>query len=649
MTTAHDPAAPGSAPPPPAEPIAPAPDSPRRVALACLAALIVGAGFRVWLASNARLVDPFDIGLFMKWTRGLGELGLQGFYEKGDFCDYPPFSVLILHAIGKLGAAFELLGSRDTLVPLIKAPALLADLLVAVALFLQGRRLFGLRGGAAAGMIYFLNPIALYDSAYWGQVDAIHTAFLLFSLVLIGRARWAGAGAAGMLALLTKFQSIAVVPLLIFEVYRLGAWRGLLKACVGAVVVAAAVLAPFAVVGQLVEVIGRSYVRVVGQYDELAKGAFNVWHVVSDAPASTDTAVPEALVRAAARGRASVPADSEWLLSLNYRRISVIAYALTVAMVLSLYSLRPGPVARFAAGGALALAFFLVPTEMHERYAFPAVALLAIWAVSSPARERVYWLFSMLLLLNLAAVLSPAAVAPQIGMGLVLILLAACWTLLQGAPRLPTPPPQPADPATPAGWSPSLIPAFRWATVTMFAAVAGLSAYAVHLGASAPPLPTEEGAVYLSALRPRESRQDWRKLGVDRAATGGLLRSGPTVYFRGLGTHANARHVYDVPAGATRFVARVGVGPAARGKGSAIAAVEVDGVRVFQSDVLRSGSALVDVSVPLSGAARLALITEGAGDSIKSDHLDWLLARFELARASEAEIPATLPSAPERP
>ena len=92
---------------------------------------------------------------------------------------------------------------------------------------MEARRLLGSRAGLGAAALYFLNPVALYNSAYWGQVDAIYTFFALLAVVLMARRHWYLAGAAVAAGLLAKFQTIAFVPLLLFETYRLGGWRAI--------------------------------------------------------------------------------------------------------------------------------------------------------------------------------------------------------------------------------------------------------------------------------------------------------------------------------------------------------------------------------------------------------------------------------------
>ena len=78
-------------------------------------------------------------------------------------------------------------------------------------------------------------------------------------------------------------------------------------------------------------------------------------------------------------------------------------FALATACILAVYSRHRGAADRSLAAGLLVLAFFVFLTEMHERYAFPVVALLPIWAVGGAWRERGYALLSMAMLLNLTA------------------------------------------------------------------------------------------------------------------------------------------------------------------------------------------------------------------------------------------------------
>ncbi len=638
---------------PPAEFDAARPTAPpraRRAVLALLGILLLGGAVRAWMIADLRLGYEDDQVLFIAWARELASKGLAEFYATRGFCDYPPLGVLLFKAVGHVAELWPAEAQTDALFKvLLKIPACLLDLVIALVLFLAARRLLGAWAGTAAAALYFLNPVVIYDSAYWGQVDSIYTLFVLLAVVWTGRRTWSAAGAATAAGMLAKFQTVAFVPLILFEVYRIGRWRAVFAFILTFVVLAALVLAPFAWTGTVDDVLQRSYVHVIGQYHDLSKGAYNLWHVIGP-PNAPDTSIPNLVARLVAQGRTEFPADASWMLWLTWRHISVVGYALVVALVLTLYSLRPGPIARYGAAGLLGLAFYLFPTEMHERYAFPALALLAPWAVSSRWRERAFFLLTALLLLNLAGVLSPAPLSPQIGAANVVlfggILVALLWPAgaRPGEPAATTLPlPLEVEVARP----PVLVPLFRWATLGACVAAIGLAGWIVAAGLRAPPVTAPAGVSYLSDLTPRTARQGWRKLQRDRSVGGGVIQLGEKVYLRGLGTHATSRLVYDVPPEAELFEALVGIDASTRGNGSVTVAVELDGRSVFSSPVLTGDSDPIALRIPLQGARRLTLLADATSDGQRSDHVDWAAARLVRGNGSApSSAPTTRPVRP---
>ena len=150
-----------------------------------------------------------------------------------------------------------------------------------------------------------------------------------------------------------------------------------------------------------------------------------------------------------------------------------------------------------------------------------------------------------------------------------------------------------------------------------------------------PPAPT----VLLSDLKPVSARVDWGALAKDKSIEGKPLTVGGKRYARGIGLHASALAVYAVPAGASRFVAVVGLDDE-----------KIDDERssvVFQiyGDVKEMGEkpALLDESPVLSSKTvrswsfdlplnsrfkELRVVVTDAGDGIASDHADLVDAGF---------------------
>ncbi len=599
--------------------------------LGALGVIAVGTVVRIVLAMRPDFGHLPDTDLFVGWTRSMFEHGLAGFYRAGSFCDYPPLAMLTVWAIGQAAAVVDAsLANEHLLQSLLKAPACLADLAIAIILLVEGRRLVGGKRAVAASALYFLNPVTIYNSAFWGQVDAVHSGCVLLSVVLVARGRWGWAGGIIALALLQKFQSIAFVPLVLFQAYHYRRWRGVTHALVGATFVSAWVVLPFALTGTLDDVLQRAYVNVVGQYSDLSASAYNVWYL-SGTPEMSDTVVPRIVALAAANGNVSVAAADSPLLWLTWRHISLVGYSLAVAIILCILSARPGGTDRMALAGMLGLAFFLFPTEMHERYAHPAIALLALWAVTHPWKERVFCLLSVLLLLNLTSILPVDHAAIYIAASIIAVFVAIlAWTLIpKQCPNttqethvnenvtLEEPPP-PSQ----------LITWFRRGT---FAAVVTLIAATATIGYGAAQtrsaIETSQ-CTYLSELRPIRAHQSWGDLHNDANVIGGPIIVDDVLYMRGLGTHAKSELTFRIPNGVGRFEAIVGVDKSAAGKGTAVAIVLLDGQAVFETPVLSGTGPAIPVSVALGEANTITLRAFPTDDGTTADHVSWALARF---------------------
>jgi Gpi18-like mannosyltransferase len=593
-------------------------------------ALVLFAGTVARVALSLRDGHLPDVDLFLQWMRRLVEHGLGGFYTVGGGCNYPPLYVLVLRALGA-GLARLNPGLTDTalLRAALRLPACLADAGIAALLYVELRRLSGVRAGVLAAALYYLNPLALYNSAYWGQVDSIHAGLALAAVVALNRRRPTWAGVATALALLQKLQSIVFVPLILLDVYRWQRWRGLLRCAGGAVTATVLVLAPFAWQGTVRTALDHGYVHVVGQYSKLSQSAFNIWYL-GGRPHIPDDSVPAGLVRTAARGGVEVADDASWLLRLTYRRIAMLLFVLVVAIVLTVYSRRTTPAARALAAGLLALAFFLCLTEMHERYAYPVIAVLPIWAVGGPWRERLYGLLSIALLLNLTATQPVEQIAADLAQLLMVLALvglgALVWTNGRTAERAGAADaghPSPADSGPPA---PSrLVTGFGRLTLAagvLALALAGV--VSVRWWRTVESAPT--GVCYLSSLTPSSQKQDYAQPARDRSVEGGVIYLGHRYYLNGVGTHAGATLVYALPEGYRVFRAQVGIDRHFRG--SARIRVYLDDQLAFSSAPLHFEDPPTDLELPLGGAQRLKLVVSPNG-SIKGAHVDWALARLE--------------------
>lgn len=146
-----------------------------------------------------------------------------------------------------------------------------------------------------------------------------------------------------------------------------------------------------------------------------------------------------------------------------------------------------------------------------------------------------------------------------------------------------------------------------------------------------------KGVAYLSDLQPIDFRHtpyfdaEW-PLFLDRNLEGDALSVAGDRYEKGVAMHTAARAVYQVPSGAERFCAEIGIDGAAGDEGSAVFRVyvvrggEVQGA--YESPVVRGGEPPRSVSVDLAEATAVILVVDFADFGDQRDHCNWLDARF---------------------
>ena len=296
---------------------------------------------------------PTDVGTFQAWAERLASLGPGRFYEPGYFSDYPPAFLYVLWALGALldGEPLRLA---------VKAISIPADVAIAFlgawVLWRTGAR----AAGVAAAAIWSLQPGPIFAGPYWGQVDAVGTVPVLGSLLAAGARRWWLAGALGAIAVLIKPQfGIALLVIVVaaaVEFIREGRWRPPVQALGAAMLTSYALCVPFW---------GLSPLRIANELSTLVRSAaetypysslyaFNLWSILYDFWKPDDgVVVYGALLLGAGLIAAVVP--------LWWRR--------DTGMLLTCAALA-------------AMAFYFLPTRAHERYLFPAFALLLPFAAS---------------------------------------------------------------------------------------------------------------------------------------------------------------------------------------------------------------------------------------------------------------------------
>ena len=307
--------------------------------------LIAGLAIRlVVLNAKGHYGDAVVIG---RWADNMARYGPWDFYRH-DGALYPA----LLYAYWPIGVLLDGVAQARA----IKGTSIPFDLVIGVVAYLVARRMVGPVRALIAPAAYLFNPAVLLAGPVWGQVDAAGTlAYLLALLALAGR-RFRLAGACGAVALLIKPQfGLVLLPIAVVAILR---WREtrslspLVRPVVGGLVAYAVVALPLRM--DPISYLGR--VAGAGSFKEYSSAnAANIWGLLEGYK----------------------KADG----GLVYIGAVLLLLGLTAAL---LPLLRRRDLWMILAVGAFVIfAFYFLPTRVHERYLFAAMAVLAPLAAAN--------------------------------------------------------------------------------------------------------------------------------------------------------------------------------------------------------------------------------------------------------------------------
>ena len=317
-----------------------------------------------------------DLTTFTAWFNAAAEHGPRVFYNV-IWSDYPPFNVYLFWAFGSIGRQIALSGTN--LVYLIKLVPNLFDMATAFLIFVFVRKQFDFKMSLLTVTLYAFNPAVIFNAAVWGQYDAIYTFFLVLSLMLFFASKPKLSAVSFALGVLTKPQSIALAPLILFLIVRKYGWRRLFTSILAATATVLVVIIPFEW-SNPVSFLVNIYFGALEGYAYTTVNAFNLW-------AFGGMWVPETPVLFAA-GWLMFGASAAFALFVLHKHLDKSGKLLTLFTAFMLF-----------------FAFFMFPTRIHERYLFPALSMLALMLPFSKKIRPIYAVLTFTCFINQAYVL----------------------------------------------------------------------------------------------------------------------------------------------------------------------------------------------------------------------------------------------------
>jgi Gpi18-like mannosyltransferase len=316
-----------------------------------------------------------DLATFASWFNTAAEHGPRVFYSVVSWCDYPPFNVYFFWGFGSLAKA---LSGTSSMFYFIKLLPNLFDTATAFLIFVFVRKRLDFKAAVLATALYAFNPAVVFNAAVWGQFDAIYTFFLVLSLMLALASKPEFSAVTFTLGILTKPQSIALLPLIAFLILRKNGWRRLLTSILAGAATIFVVILPFEW-SNPVTFLSNIYFGAYEFYHFNSVNAFNTW----------------------ALGGLWVPDGNLFILGW------ILFGALAAFTLYVLYK-------RFNASGELLVlfsafvlffGFFMLPTRIHERYLFPAISMLTLMFPFIKKTRSLYAVLTTTLFINISYVL----------------------------------------------------------------------------------------------------------------------------------------------------------------------------------------------------------------------------------------------------
>lgn len=322
--------------------------------------LSVGLALRLWLGSRyAGFMS--DQNLFVQWMNALRQYGLGTVYIHDPNINYPPLFLLFMQGYAGLLHGFGITIQAGQLS--FKLLLIVLDLVAGIAVFSWslGKEKTVVRWVLLC--IFVLNPALIVNSSIWGQVDILN-GMLMAGALLTLLASPVLAGILFALALLTKLQAIVIAP--VFGFYLLKClWqrnmKPLLHMITGVLIPLIIVTIYFASHSGLQAMFKSAYMSAVGLYTQVTLNALNIWfYVVGTIPTTNDT-------------------QKLWNF-ISLRNLGFVLLLLAVIYTgIYLWKCRTMTTAILLKAGVwISFAFFMLPTEIHERYSIPALILVLL-------------------------------------------------------------------------------------------------------------------------------------------------------------------------------------------------------------------------------------------------------------------------------
>lgn len=299
-----------------------------------------------------------DTDTFFAWSVRAFDLGFGQFYSKDIWTNYTPGMIYLFYLLGGLRELFSISDSWFHFT--LKIPSILSDLGIAYMIYKILEKAVNEKWAIYGLAFVLFNPVLIFNASIWGAFDGFMTLFLLISIYYLANRKLILSSIFFGISVLVKPQAIAIGPVFLFWLIYTFKQKTIasyfFKLSLPGIVAVFLLSLPYFPSDPLFGYLNL-FIQMAEDYKGNSLFAYNLW------------------------GMFGFWIDDATLLGpLSYRNWGILFMAaFWLYFTVLFYKRRISDVYTLATLGFLA--FFFLPTRVHERYLFSAIPFLILIAV----------------------------------------------------------------------------------------------------------------------------------------------------------------------------------------------------------------------------------------------------------------------------
>lgn len=295
----------------------------------------------------------------------------------------------------------------------LRIPSIIADLTIAGLIYILVNAKTDRKKALFASSLFALNPVVIFNSSFWGQMDAINNLFLFFCLFFLYKKQFFLGILTYFLSLFMKLSLIPMLPfflLYLYKIYKLPLKKIVLFMCLTSIIL---LVATIPISHEPVKWYFEFFQRnSLGEMQNITAFAFNFWWFIF-MPKITLGKESNLFEYSEIRLSGS-PLDNTLFagVPLFYWAIGVFIFFLIPIFFfcIKLKEKIKKPENIFLIFSLVSLCMYLFLPRMHERYMYPLFPLLATYIGLKNRYLNTFIIFSGLNLINLLITWHPMRV-----------------------------------------------------------------------------------------------------------------------------------------------------------------------------------------------------------------------------------------------